>query len=165
MVYRNWFFYIEGGALKKIFILVCCMIIAFATANICFAHPGGTDENGGHYVGNSGKYHYHHGESAHQHPNGVCPYEIEGEELTTRKDCGLEGCTDTVPHDGHILKDTTTTTQHTEESEYNSKKEEKSTLAQVIEGVIDFAKEFGICLVVLLGIYGLIWIIDYFKNK
>lgn len=39
------------------------------------AHSGGTDSNGGHYDRSTGQYHYHHGYSAHQHPNGVCPYE------------------------------------------------------------------------------------------
>ena len=40
-----------------------------------YAHPGRTDEYGGHYNHSTGEYHYHHGESAHQHPNGVCPYD------------------------------------------------------------------------------------------
>lgn len=40
-----------------------------------FAHGGGTDSKGGHYDRSTGQYHYHHGYSAHQHPNGVCPYE------------------------------------------------------------------------------------------
>lgn len=38
------------------------------------AHPGRTDSNGGHYDRSTGEYHYHHGYSAHQHPDGVCPY-------------------------------------------------------------------------------------------
>lgn len=41
------------------------------------AHPGGTDENGGHYDRNTGEYHYHHGYDAHQHPNGECPYDFK----------------------------------------------------------------------------------------
>lgn len=43
------------------------------------AHQGRTDSQGGHhdYKNKSGlgNYHYHHGYSAHLHPNGVCPYE------------------------------------------------------------------------------------------
>lgn len=39
-----------------------------------YAHPGGTDANGGHYNRSTGVYHYHHGYSEHQHPGGVCPY-------------------------------------------------------------------------------------------
>ncbi|MDR1549034.1 MAG: YHYH domain-containing protein [Hungatella sp.] len=49
-----------------------CIIIAQA-------HSGRTDSQGGHhdYKNKSGlgSYHYHHGYSAHLHPNGVCPYE------------------------------------------------------------------------------------------
>ena len=42
---------------------------------IGFAHSGDTDNNGGHYNRSTGEYHYHHGEPAHQHNNGECPYE------------------------------------------------------------------------------------------
>lgn len=38
------------------------------------AHPGRTDENGGHYNRSTGEYHYHHGYPAHQHTGGVCQY-------------------------------------------------------------------------------------------
>lgn len=43
------------------------------------AHSGRTDAGGGHhdYKNRSGlgSYHYHHGYSAHLHPDGICPYE------------------------------------------------------------------------------------------
>lgn len=39
------------------------------------AHSGRTDSKGGHYDHSTGEYHYHHGHSAHQHPNGRCPYD------------------------------------------------------------------------------------------
>lgn len=41
------------------------------------AHPGKTDENGGHYDQSTGEYHYHHGYPAHQHENGMCPYDFD----------------------------------------------------------------------------------------
>lgn len=41
---------------------------------VALAHSGRTDSSGGHYNRSTGEYHYHHGEPAHQHPNGVCPY-------------------------------------------------------------------------------------------
>ena len=41
---------------------------------VAYAHPGGTDANGGHHSGSSGAYHYHHGYPAHQHTGGICPY-------------------------------------------------------------------------------------------
>ena len=37
------------------------------------AHPGRTDEDGGHYDQSTGKYHWHHGYEAHQH------YDIDGD--------------------------------------------------------------------------------------
>ena len=51
--------------------LILCALITIPT----FAHSGGTDSKGGHYDNSTGKYHYHHGYSAHQHKDGVCPYE------------------------------------------------------------------------------------------
>lgn len=48
------------------------------------AHPGHTDAAGGHWDSSTGEYHYHHGYPAHQHENGICPYEQpEVQELET----------------------------------------------------------------------------------
>lgn len=41
------------------------------------AHPGRTDSNGGHYNRSTGEYHYHHGYPAHDHKNGICPYQFD----------------------------------------------------------------------------------------
>lgn len=41
------------------------------------AHPGRTDSDGGHNDNINGGYHYHHGEPAHQHYDGVCPYDVD----------------------------------------------------------------------------------------
>lgn len=41
------------------------------------AHPGRTDSSGGHWNRSTGEYHYHHGYSAHQHPNGQCKYDFD----------------------------------------------------------------------------------------
>ena len=38
-------------------------------------HGGRTDSKGGHRDKKNGGYHYHHGEPAHEHPNGVCEYD------------------------------------------------------------------------------------------
>ena len=48
----------------------------FATAS---AHSGGTDEYGGHVDESTGIYHFHHGEPAHYHTNGICPYTLSPE--------------------------------------------------------------------------------------
>ena len=61
--------------IKKILtVLFACMLIS----STAFAHSGRTDSAGGHHdyknVSGLGSYHYHHGYSAHLHPNGICPY-------------------------------------------------------------------------------------------
>ena len=53
-----------------IFLLLLCCIPALA-------HGGRTDSRGGHYDHATGTYHYHHGHPAHQHPDGVCPYDFD----------------------------------------------------------------------------------------
>ena len=60
--------------MKKV--IVVLLIIAVVLIPVfALAHGGRTDSNGGHTNRDTGEYHYHHGYSAHQHPNGVCPYE------------------------------------------------------------------------------------------
>lgn len=68
-------FCIEGVDMKKVFAFSFSVIFIFALVVICFAHPGGTDSGGGHYDSSAGEYHYHHGYSAHQHEDGICPYD------------------------------------------------------------------------------------------
>ena len=43
-----------------------------------YSHSGRTDKKGGHNDNVHGGYHFHHGMSAHHHPNGIC-------ELTKKK--------------------------------------------------------------------------------
>lgn len=54
---------------KKLFTLFILVSL------LAFSHPGRTDASGGHHDRKNGGYHYHHGYPAHNHPNGVCPYE------------------------------------------------------------------------------------------
>ena len=55
------------------------LVLAFSLAlsSFAFAHPGGTNGDGGHMDRSTGKYHYHHGYPAHDHENGVCPYDFK----------------------------------------------------------------------------------------
>lgn len=63
--------------MRQQLILLLFLICTFlAPLSDGFAHGGDTDSKGGHYDRSTGLYHYHHGYSAHQHPNGVCPYDI-----------------------------------------------------------------------------------------
>lgn len=56
-------------------ILPLILLLLFILPVSALAHPGGTDANGGHHDGS--EYHYHHGYPAHQHTNGVCPYNFD----------------------------------------------------------------------------------------
>lgn len=55
------------------------IIVLLVLMSVCpvFAHPGGTDSSGGHYVTATGEYHFHHGHPAHQHTGGQCPYDFD----------------------------------------------------------------------------------------
>lgn len=60
-------------------IIIVLVTVILTTPLSCLAetylHSGGTDSQGGHYDHSTGEYHYHHGKPAHDHINGVCPYE------------------------------------------------------------------------------------------
>lgn len=60
--------------MKRLLVVLLCLAICFGTA---LAHSGRTDGSGGHWDRSSGEYHYHHGHKAHQHIDGVCPYDFE----------------------------------------------------------------------------------------
>ena len=59
---------------KIIFVLVS---VLFVFMSVAYAHSGRTDSSGGHYNRQTGTYHYHHGYSAHDHENGICPYDFD----------------------------------------------------------------------------------------
>lgn len=58
---------------KTLLVVLCCILFIVPAA----AHPGRTDADGGHWDSAAGEYHYHHGYPAHQHPDGICPYEYD----------------------------------------------------------------------------------------
>ena len=57
--------------------LILCLVLTLVLLPCASAHGGKTDADGGHYDTQTGEYHYHHGYSVHQHPDGVCPYEYD----------------------------------------------------------------------------------------
>lgn len=61
---------------RKLTIILVFMLTASLSAP-AYAHSGKTDANGGHYDHSTGEYHYHHGYPAHQHTNGICPYDFD----------------------------------------------------------------------------------------
>lgn len=61
---------------KRIHPYLLLLLIFFLPINT-FAHGGQTDYRGGHTNHATGDYHYHHGYPAHDHSNGVCPYDYD----------------------------------------------------------------------------------------
>lgn len=60
--------------MKRLFLLFLALMLSICT--IASAHSGRTDSSGGHNKTSDGTYHYHcDGHPAHQHSNGVCPYD------------------------------------------------------------------------------------------
>ncbi len=80
--------------MKKFILFVVCLLILLPCA---VAHPGKTDDNGGHWDSSTGEYHYHHGYPAHQHIDGACPYEFDDQTGATSG--STSGTTDSEPAD------------------------------------------------------------------
>lgn len=60
--------------LKRVIAIVFALTAISCSA---FAHPGRTDSDGGHFDRSDGSYHYHHGYPAHDHVDGVCPFNFD----------------------------------------------------------------------------------------
>ena len=63
-------------------------------ALVAYAHPGRTDGRGGHTNHSTGEYHYHHGQSAHDH------YDMDGDCIL---DCPYD-FNDTTDHSSESSK-------------------------------------------------------------
>lgn len=61
---------------KNINLLIVSILIIFCLSITASAHPGKTDQNGGHVDRSTGEYHFHHGYPAHKH------YDIDGDGIT-----------------------------------------------------------------------------------
>lgn len=90
--------------MKNRFIPVFLLLLLLFFSVPASAHPGRTDENGGHFVTDTGEYHYHHGYGAHQHSDidgdGVldCPYDFDDKTDSGRSGVSSHGT-------AHIYKD------------------------------------------------------------
>lgn len=68
---------------KKIVFSFLIVLLSSSIPTTVYAHPGKTDDNGGHFDRATGEYHYHHGYEAHQHTDmdgdGVpdCPFDYD----------------------------------------------------------------------------------------
>lgn len=65
------------NSMKKILYVIIVLFSFYFLFETIYAHPGGTDGDGGHYDKITGEYHYHHGYTAHQHTGGECPYKFD----------------------------------------------------------------------------------------
>ncbi|MCH5199136.1 MAG: YHYH domain-containing protein [Oscillospiraceae bacterium] len=63
--------------MKKVITFIITILCLSSLCLTVYAHPGKTDEQGGHYDWDTGEYHFHHGYPAHQHTDGVCPYDFD----------------------------------------------------------------------------------------
>lgn len=73
---------------KRVLAVLLMLLMVASTALTAVAHSGRTDANGGHYDNSTGGYHYHHGYPAHQHENGICPYDYDDK---TGENSGSDG--------------------------------------------------------------------------
>lgn len=62
---------------KTLLTIFAIVFLTVSLVSVPFAHPGRTDAEGGHWDHSTGEYHYHHGYPAHQHIDGVCPYDFD----------------------------------------------------------------------------------------
>ncbi len=80
--------------MKKCFALLMSLVLASLTVCPVLAHSGRTDSNGGHWDNSTGEYHYHHGYPAHDHVNGICPFDFDDQ---TNHDGGTSTVVEATP--------------------------------------------------------------------
>lgn len=111
-----------------------------------FAHPGRTDENGGHWDRSTGEYHYHHGYSAHQHydmdGDGIpdCPYDFR--DNTSHSSSGSSSSTATTAYSVTVTpkkSSTETTAAASVSSQPSGKKETGSYAGWIVSAVLVLA--------------------------
>lgn len=114
---------------QKAFVLL--LLVFLLIPSLTFAHAGKTDEFGGHYDYNTGEYHYHHGYPAHQHTDGICPYDFDdktnhdsssgsGSSSSNRSEYTTETTTERIT--------VTTSSSNTDKKNSTSNKEDKKPM-------------------------------------
>ena len=90
--------------------LLTWLLVTLMLISPIYAHPGKTDDSGGHYDQSAGEYHYHHGYPEHQHTDGTCPYNFDDR---TGANSGSSDKSSTSPH---IDRSDTTTSKPQEQN-------------------------------------------------
>lgn len=122
--------------IKLFLVLTTISCLVCSVSLIAYAHAGKTDEYGGHFDGKTGEYHYHHGYPAHQHENGICPYDYNDNadhSSSSYSSDSINGEYTTVEHQS--------TTEHFQypynKSSYNNENRYVSKLSQPVKiGII-----------------------------
>ena len=83
-----------GTKMRKITLFLITLLVLCVAVS---AHSGKTDINGGHYDRSTGEYHFHHGFPAHQHTDGICPYDFVDQTDTGTSVNGTKKSESTVP--------------------------------------------------------------------
>lgn len=126
--------------------LIFCFLLI---PDFSFAHSGSLDSNGGHWDRSTNEYHYHHGYEAHQHPDGVCPYNFV--DNANRSNGDSSGRT-TYKHTTAQQK---RTTQHSTKPSQNNDYSENSMLTDT----------FFVAIIILVLVAGIVAICRYKKAK
>lgn len=126
-----------------------------------YAHPGRTDANGGHYDHSTGEYHYHHGYPAHQHIDGVCPYDYDDQTNHNSSNSNHSQFTTPSPplNSDNIIINTSPPQIHAEKNINNSRAStQQSSSDRIIDVFINFCEKFflllfsfGVAMIVIAG--------------
>ena len=136
--------------------LLFFVAVFLSLTTVAYAHPGGTDSEGGHHDRSTGEYHFHHGYSAHQHSDfdgdGTldCPYEFDD-----KTDHSSTKSTPTLK----IEK----SSSESQETENSAKEDDSPKSGKDIANTIGLI--LGISCIVAPCVFGLVaWLVDLLRK-
>lgn len=137
---------------QKAFVLL--LLVFLLIPSLTFAHAGKTDEFGGHYDYDTGEYHYHHGYPAHQHTDGICPYDFDDK---TNHDSSSGSSSSSSGNRSEYFTETTTEritgTKSTTNPSNTEKKKEKKPMTAFTKFAIFYIVVSLITLVVIIYMF------------
>lgn len=117
-----------------LWVIIASLMVSFCS--VSFAHSGRTDANGGHYDHSTGEYHYHHGYPAHQHPNGICPYDESPQETTRAVPKSTHKNYSNSTHNGYSSTDKSSNVQQSNTTSKNKVENHKFSIVEFLGYVI-----------------------------
>jgi hypothetical protein len=157
--------------IRKSYICIALILLISCIATVLvFAHGGRTDANGGHYDRSTGEYHYHHGYPAHQHTNGVCPYDYDDK---TNHSSGGSISKDTTSRETQkVTEQETLSWEEWKEKHWKKAETEATTEKTTQKDTTKNEENFFVkiyrknpVLVIALGIWAVTGIYCYIKDK